>query len=65
MTTRLRKQLGTDQIGTTALHMMKSSLAPTTHSNYNNGMRQFAVLCHEENIHPLQATTQSVVRYTA
>jgi site-specific recombinase XerD len=28
-------------------------------------MRQFAAFCHEENIHPLQATTQSIVRYTA
>jgi hypothetical protein len=28
-------------------------------------MRQFAAFCHEENIHPLQATTHSVVRYTA
>jgi site-specific recombinase XerD len=28
-------------------------------------MRQFAAFCHEKNIHPLQATTQSIVRYTA
>jgi hypothetical protein len=28
-------------------------------------MRQFAAFCHEEDIHPLHATTQSVVRYTA
>jgi site-specific recombinase XerD len=28
-------------------------------------MRQLAAFCHEENIHPLQATTQSIVRYTA
>jgi hypothetical protein len=28
-------------------------------------MRQFAAFCHEEDIHPLQATTQSIVRYTA
>jgi site-specific recombinase XerD len=45
--------------------MLSSSLAPTTYSNYDNGMRQFAAFWHEENIHPLQATTQSVVRYTA
>ena len=53
MTTRLRKLLGTDQIGTTALHLLSSSLAPTTYSNYDSGMRQFAAFCHEENIHPL------------
>jgi hypothetical protein len=57
--------LGTDQIGTTALHLLSSSLAPTTYSNYDSGMRQFAAFCHEENIHPLQSTTQSSVRYTA
>jgi uncharacterized membrane protein len=28
-------------------------------------MRQFAAFCHEEDIHPLVATTQSIVRYTA
>jgi hypothetical protein len=27
-------------------------------------MRQFAVFCREEDIHPLQATTLSIVRYT-
>jgi hypothetical protein len=65
MTARLRKLLGTDQIGTTALHLLSSSLAPTTYANYDSGMRQFAAFFHEENIHPLQATTLSVVRYTA
>jgi hypothetical protein len=45
--------------------MLSSSLAPTTYANYDIGMRQFAVFCHEEDIHPLQVTTQSVVRYTA
>jgi hypothetical protein len=28
-------------------------------------MRQFTAFCHEEGIHPLQATAQSLVRYTA
>jgi hypothetical protein len=65
MTTHLRKLLGIDQIGTTALHVLSTSLAPTTYSNYDSGMRQFAAFCHEEDIHPLQATTQSIVRYTA
>ena len=65
MTDRLRNMLGTDHIGTTALHLLRNSLAPTTYANYDSGMRQFAAFCHEENIHPLHATTQSVVRYTA
>ena len=65
MTTGLRNLLGTDLIGTTALHLLSSSLAPTTYANYDSGLRQFAAFCHEENIHPLLATTQSVVRYTA
>jgi hypothetical protein len=65
MTGRLRNLLGTDHIGTTALHLLSSSLAPTTYSNCDSGMRQFAAFCHEEHIHPLQATAQSVVRYKA
>jgi hypothetical protein len=64
MTTQLRKLLGIDKVGTTALHMLSSSLAPTTYANYDSGMRQFAAFCHEEDIHPLQATAQSIVRYT-
>jgi site-specific recombinase XerD len=65
MTTQLRKLLGTDQVGTATLHLLSSSLAPTTYANYDSGVRQFAAFCHEEDIHPLQATTQSIVRYTA
>jgi hypothetical protein len=65
MTAKLRKLLGIDQIGTTALSLLNNSLAPTTYANYDSGMRQFAVFCHEEGIHSLQATPQSIVRYTA
>jgi hypothetical protein len=32
--------------------------------NYDSGMRQFAASRNEEGIHPLQATTQLIVRYT-
>jgi hypothetical protein len=53
MTTKLRKLLGTDHVGDTALHLLSSSLALITYANYDNGMRQFAALCHEEDIHPL------------
>jgi site-specific recombinase XerD len=56
--------LGADHIGTTALNLLSVSLAPTTYANYDSDMRKLAELCHEEDIHPLQATTQSNVRYT-
>jgi hypothetical protein len=65
MTDKLRKMLGTDQVGTTTLNMLRISLAPTTYANHDSGMRHFAGFCHEERIHPLQATAQSIVRYTA
>jgi hypothetical protein len=39
---KLRKLLGTDHVGTTALNMLSNSLAPTSYANYDNGMRQFA-----------------------
>jgi site-specific recombinase XerD len=45
--------------------LLSSSLAPTTYANYDSDTRQFAAFCHEEDIHPMQATTQSIVRYTA
>jgi site-specific recombinase XerD len=45
--------------------MLSSSLTSTTYANYDSGMRQFAASCRLEDIHPLQATTQSIVRYTA
>jgi hypothetical protein len=57
MPTQLHKLLGTHKVGTTALHLLSSSLAPTTYANYDSVMRQFAVFCHEEDIHPLQAPT--------
>jgi hypothetical protein len=65
MTARLRNLLGTDHIGTTTLNLLSSSLAPTTYANCDSGMRPFAAFCHEEDIHPLHATTQTIVRYTA
>jgi hypothetical protein len=64
MIAQLRKLLGTDYVGTIALNLLSNSLAPTIYANYDRGMRQFAAFCHEEDIHPLQATTQSIVRYT-
>jgi hypothetical protein len=58
--------LGTDHIGTTTLNLMSNLLASTIYANYYNGMRQIATFfCHEKGAHPLQATRQSLVRYTA
>jgi hypothetical protein len=65
MTARLRKLLETDHVGTTTLIELSSPLAPITYANYDSGMRHFATFCQEESIHPLQAITQSIVRYTA
>jgi hypothetical protein len=64
VTSQLRKLLRTDQIGTTALDMLSSSLAPTTYANYDSGMRKFSAFCLEEDVHPLRATAQSIVRCT-
>jgi hypothetical protein len=55
---------GTDIVGTTTLNLPSSSLAPTTYTNYDSGMRQFAAFCHHEGIRPLHATTHSIVHYT-
>jgi hypothetical protein len=57
MTIQLRKLLGTDHVGTTALHLLSSSLAPTTYANYDGGKRLFAAFCQEEDIHPKQTIT--------
>jgi hypothetical protein len=45
--------------------MLSSSLTSTTYPNCDSGMREFTASCHLEDIYPLQATTQSIVRYTA
>jgi hypothetical protein len=60
----LRTMLRTDHIGTTTLNLLRSSLATTTYAYYDSYIRQFAAFYHEEGIHPLHATTQSIVRDT-
>jgi site-specific recombinase XerD len=57
--------LETDYIGTTTLNLLSNSLAPTTYANYDSDMRHFVAFTLGEGIHSLQATTQSIVRYTA
>jgi hypothetical protein len=57
--------LGTDHIRTTTLNFLSISLVQTTYANYDSGMRQFAAFRHEEGIHPLHATSQSIVHYNA
>jgi hypothetical protein len=57
--------LATCIVGTTTLNLLNNSPAPMTYANNDNGICQFAAFCHEEGIHPIHATTQSIVRYTA
>jgi hypothetical protein len=57
--------LGTDKLEVTAVALLSNSLAPSTHASYDSALRQFFILCTEENIAPLQATPATMVRYTA
>jgi hypothetical protein len=57
--------LGTDKLGVTAVALLSNSLAPSTYANYDSALRQFFILCTQENIAPLQATPATMVRYTA
>eukprot|EP00873_Tetraselmis_striata_P000849 jgi/Tetstr1/421113/TSEL_012157.t2 len=65
MTAELRSLLGTDDVGQAALGLLTGSLAAGTYRNYDSGMRSFATFCEQEGLRPLQATTSTIVRYTA
>lgn len=65
MSAELRELLGGDELGSTAMALLAGSLSRGTYNNYGVGMRRFAAFCEQEHIHPLQATTVTVVRYTA
>eukprot|EP00873_Tetraselmis_striata_P000670 jgi/Tetstr1/420934/TSEL_011995.t1 len=47
------------------LQRLWGSLAAGTYRNYDSGMRSFATFCEQEGLRPLQATTSTIVRYTA
>eukprot|EP00873_Tetraselmis_striata_P019611 jgi/Tetstr1/439875/TSEL_028283.t2 len=65
MAAELRGLLGTDDVGQAALGLLTGSLAAGTYRNYDNGMRSFATFCEHEGLRPLQATTSTIIRYTA
>eukprot|EP00873_Tetraselmis_striata_P038887 jgi/Tetstr1/459151/TSEL_004598.t1 len=65
MAAELRSLLGTDDVGQAALGLLAGSLAAGTYRNYDSGMRSFATFCEQEGLRPLQATTSTIVRYTA
>eukprot|EP00873_Tetraselmis_striata_P033139 jgi/Tetstr1/453403/TSEL_040385.t1 len=65
MAAELRSLLGTDDVGQAALGLLTGSLAAGTYRNYDSGMRSFATFCEQEGVRPLQATTSTIVRYTA
>jgi hypothetical protein len=65
MPTKLRDLLGTDPLGTVAIGLLNSSLAPSTYANYDNALRQYLTFCAAERVPPLHATPTTVVRYTA
>jgi hypothetical protein len=60
---KLHEQLGIDLICTTALNLLSSSLTMAIYANHDNNLRKFFILCHEEKIKPLHATTQAMIRY--
>eukprot|EP00873_Tetraselmis_striata_P001604 jgi/Tetstr1/421868/TSEL_012768.t1 len=65
MAAELRSLLGTDDVGQAALGLLTGSLAAGTYRNCDSGMRSFATFCEQEGLRPLQATTNTIVRYTA
>jgi hypothetical protein len=68
MATRLATLVGTDFLGSTALTLLNSSLAPATYANYDillRHLRQFFAFCNEDNIHFTESTPATMVRYTA
>eukprot|EP00873_Tetraselmis_striata_P014456 jgi/Tetstr1/434720/TSEL_023773.t1 len=65
MAAELRSLLGTDDDGRAALGLLTGSLAAGTYRNYDSRMRSLATFCEQEGLRPLQATTSTIVRYTA
>jgi hypothetical protein len=64
MATEFRALLGTDNLGTTAINLLNSSLAPSTYANYDSALRIYFAFNAEENLPPLKATPATMVRYT-
>jgi hypothetical protein len=64
MATRFRGLLGRDHLGTTAISLLRSSLAPSTYSNYDSALRPNCAFCDAVGRPPLHATRATMVRYT-
>ena len=63
---RLEHVVGSDEWGQKALDLLAGSLSAGTLNNYATGLRLFAQFCHDhEDIAVLEATTATVIRYTA
>jgi hypothetical protein len=65
MATKLKTLLGTDLLWTIALGLLSSSLAPATYPNYDNTVCHFFAFCHDDTVHPLQATLPTMGHYIA
>jgi hypothetical protein len=64
--TKFRALLNTDYLGTTAISLLSSSLAPSTYAKYDIALSHYFSLCAAEGLPPLQATAANMaVRYTA
>jgi hypothetical protein len=65
MATQFRDLLGTDHLGTTAISLLSSSLAPSTYANYESALRPYFGICVADGRPPLHGTPANMVRYTA
>jgi hypothetical protein len=65
MTNKFQDLLGTDALGTTAIDLQRSSLAPATYVNCDKTLRHFFAFCAKEGLPPLHVTHATMVRYTA
>eukprot|EP00873_Tetraselmis_striata_P012610 jgi/Tetstr1/432874/TSEL_022223.t1 len=59
----MRSELGSDQLGETALHLYALALAETTASSYDSVIRPFLQFCGEQGVPPLDGTAATAARY--
>jgi hypothetical protein len=64
MYAKFRALLGIGRLGTTAINLINSSLAPSTYANYDSTLRNVFSFCAAEGLPPLIATHATMVRYT-
>lgn len=61
----LARRLGNDALGQTAVTLVTSALSANSYGTYGSALSAFADFCQEDGIHPLEATEDHLVRYTA